>query len=304
MLTNEQRLAMLEPPRGPVDIVLDTDAFNEIDDQFAIAYALRRSDRLNLRAIYAAPFLNPRSESPADGMEKSYQEILHLLELMGEKRDVLRGSEGYLPDESTPVPSPAAQDLCRRAMDYSPEKPLYVAAIGAISNIASALLMNPAIADRIVVVWLGGHALNWPDNREFNLQQDVAAARVVLRSGAPLVILPCQGVVSSFTTTGPELNHWLRGKNALCDYLVESTVEEAESYARGKVWSRAIWDVTTIAWLLNDDHRFLLDKLIPTPLPGYDHRWQHPEGTPLCRYVFHVHRDNLFADLFTVLAGE
>ncbi len=302
MLTPEQRLTMLESPKGLVDVVIDTDAYNEIDDQFAICYALKRPDRLNVKAIYAAPFLNQRSVSAEDGMVKSEKEIHKLLGLMNMARPVYAGSRQYLPDEATPVMSPAAEDLVRRAMDYSPENPLYVAAIGAITNVASALLMQPEIADRVVIVWLGGHALHWTDNAEFNLKQDIAAARVVFRSGAPLVMLPCQGVVSEFATTGPELDHWLRGKSALCDYLAQNTIDEAESYAKGKPWSRVIWDVTTIAWLLNDNQIFLLDKLIPTPLPGYDHQWAYPEGTPLCRYVYHVRRDNLFGELFAQLA--
>lgn len=302
MLTHEQRLALLETPQGIVDAVIDTDAYNEIDDQFAISYALRSPERLNVQALYAAPFLNQRSVSPEDGMVKSEKEIHRLLALLGEEREVYAGSRTYLPDENTPVISPAAEDLSRRAMAYSPEKPLYVVALGAITNVASALLLNPDIADRIVVVWLGGHALEWPDNREFNMQQDVAAARVVYGSGAPLVMLPCCGVVSAFTTTGPELDHWLRGKNALCDYLVQSTVEEAESYARGQAWSRVIWDVTAVAWLLNDDGRFMADRLIATPEPQYDHHWRITENAPPCRYVFAIHRDNLFTDLFRKLA--
>lgn len=302
MLTNEQRLAMLAPPSGLVDVVIDSDTFNEIDDQFAIAYALRRPDRINVKAIYAAPFLNQHSVSPADGMEKSYDEILRLLELLGEERPVFRGSENYLPDESTPVPSPAAEDLCRRAMDYSPENPLYVACLGAITNVAGALLMEPQIADRIVVIWLGGHGFGWMDNNEFNLRQDVAAARIIYGSGVPLVMLPAQTVVSPFATTGPELDYWLRGKNALCDYLVQHTVDEVNTYAANTAWSRTIWDVTAIAWLVNDEKNFLWSKLIPTPMPGYDLQWEFPDGTPLCRYVFHVYRDNLFTDLFTSLA--
>ena len=302
MLSHEQRLALLEMPRHTVDVVIDTDAYNEIDDQFAISYALRSPERLNVQALYAAPFLNHRSTSPEDGMVKSEKEIHKLLALLGEEREVYAGSRTYLPDENTPVISPAAEDLSRRAMAYSPEEPLYVVALGAITNVASALLLNPAIADRIVVVWLGGHALEWPDNREFNMQQDVAAARVVYGSGAPLVMLPCCGVVSAFTTTGPELDHWLRGKNALCDYLVQNTVDEAESYARGQAWSRVIWDVTAVAWLLNDGHRFMADRLISTPVPQYDHHWRITADAPLCRYVFTIHRDSLFTDLFTKLA--
>ena len=303
MLTMEQRLRMLECPKGKIDLVMDTDAYNEIDDQFAISYALHLPEKLNLLALYAAPFFNERSSGPADGMERSYQEILKLLRLSGMERTVLRGSTSYLPDEKTPCPSAAAEDLCRRAMDYSPEKPLYVVAIGAITNVASALLMRPEIADRVVVVWLGGNALHWHDNVEFNIRQDVAAARVVFGSGAPLVMLPCLGVVSSFTSTEPELTHWPKGKNPLCDYLLEHTVEATNEYARGKVWSRVIWDVTAIGWLVNDRGNLMLDRLIPTPVPEYDHRWAENPRAPLCRYVYHINRDALLADLIAHIAG-
>jgi len=298
MLTLDQRLRMLEAPHHPIDMVLDTDAYNEIDDQFAISYALSATENLNVKALYAAPFHNERSCSPADGMERSYQEILNLLRLAGMEQRVFRGSMDYLADEQTPQPSEAAQDLVQRAMAYSPENPLYVVAIGAITNVASALLMNPVIADNMVVVWLGGHAPEWHDNAEFNCRQDVAAARVVYASGAPLVILPCMGVVSAFTTTEPELNDWLRGKSALCDYLVDHTVEAANEYAKGKVWSRTIWDVTAIGWLLNEGDRFMLSKLIPTPIPEYDHHYAYDPRRPLCRIVYHIKRDALLGDLF------
>lgn len=304
MLTIEQRLRMLQVPNGNVDMVLDTDAYNEIDDQFAISYALRAKETLTLKALYAAPFLNMHSESPLDGMEKSYQEIKKLLKLAREDVPVFRGSGEYLADENTPVLSDAANDLSRRAMDYDADHPLYVAAIGAITNVASALLINPKIADRIVVVWLGGNALEWHDNREFNCQQDVAAARVVFSSGVPLVMLPCAGVVSSFATTGPELDYWLRGKNELCNYLVQHTVDEANAYAAGKVWSRAIWDVTAIGWLTSGKSSFVLDKLIPTPVPEYDHYYSHDPRRPLCKYVYHINRDALFGDLFSHLAKD
>ena len=124
-----------------------------------------------------------------------------------------------MPKETEAVDSPAARDLISRAMERSEEQPLYVVAIGAITNVASAILLEPKIIEKIVLVWLGGNAHDWTDNKEFNLYQDVAAARVVFGCGVPLVQLPCAGVVSSFRTTGPELEYWLRGKNKLCDYL-------------------------------------------------------------------------------------
>lgn len=298
MLTQLQRLKMLKPPKEPIDMVLDTDTYNEIDDQYAISYAMASTDRLNLKALYAAPFDNKYVSGPAEGMERSYQEIHNLFNLMGKEVPVYRGSEAYLTDENTPVESPAMRDLVERAMQYTWENPLYVVGIAAITNIASAMLVKPEISGRIVVVWLGGHTLGWPGNAEFNLRQDVAAARVVFGSGAPLVLLPCLGVVHSFITTEPELNYWLRGKNALCDYLIDHTVEVANEYACGKVWSRPLWDVTAIGWLMNDQNRFMLDKLIHTPIPEYDHHYAEDPRRPLCRMVYYINRDALMGDLF------
>ncbi len=302
MLTKEQRLQMLACPTGRVDVVLDTDTYNEIDDQFALSYALHAGEKIDLKAVYAAPFLNERSVSPKDGMEKSYQEILKLFRLAGKETLAFRGASDYLKDEKTPFLSPAAEDLCKRAMEYSWDKPLYVVAIGAITNVASALLMQPEIAEKMVVVWLGGHALHWPDNHEFNCFQDVAAARVVFASGVPLVQLPCMGVVSAFTTTGPELEYWLRGKNALCDYLADHTIEAAEEYAKGRVWSRIIWDVTAVGWLMNEKGNLMQDKILPRPMPEYDHHYSFDENSPLYRYVYHIDRDALLQDLFDHIA--
>lgn len=300
-MTEELRVRNLSVPTGPVDVVLDTDTFNEIDDQFALAYLLRSKEKLNTKAIYAAPFLNDRSVSTADGMEKSYNEILKLLSLMNETADVFRGSEQFLSDEKTPVLSSAAQDLAKRANAYSPEQPLYIIAIGAITNIASAILLNPAVAENTVLVWLGGHALHYHNTNEFNMRQDVAAARVVMQSGIPFVQLPCMGVVSAFTVSKPELEFWLKGKNPLADYLAENTIQKAESYAKGTAWTRSIWDVTAVAWLLNDDDRFMLSRLIATPLPSYDHYYSINPQSPLMRYVYHIKRDQLMTDLFRKL---
>lgn len=293
----------LERPTGPVDVVIDTDTYNEIDDQYALSYLIKSDHKLRLQAIYAAPFFNQNSNSVRDGMEKSYQEILHILALM-ERRDleplVYKGSESYLPSETEPVYSPAAGHLAKLAMSYTPEKPLYVVAIGAITNVASALLINPDIRDRMVLVWLGGNAYHWPDNQEFNLMQDVAAARIVFGCGMALVQLPCAGVVSAFTTSGPELEHWLRGKNKLCDYLVEHTTSQALADGGGRCWTRPIWDVTAVGWLL--DGSFMRDRLEHSPIPEYDHRYAFDATRHFIRYVYDIDRDKLFEDLFLTLA--
>ena len=303
-MMNEQRLNNLSVPQRRVDVVLDTDAYNEIDDQFAISYLLRSKEKLNTKAIYAAPFFNSNSESPKDGMEKSYDEIFKLLLLLDEKVDVFKGSEMYLENENTPVISHAAQDLAERVNNYSPQNPLYVVAISAITNVASAILLNPEVAENTVVIWLGGHALHYHHTKEFNMYQDVAAARVVMQSGVPFVQLPCMGVVSNFTVSKPELEFWLKGKNALADYLAENTIKEAESYAKGTAWTRVIWDVTAVAWLLNDSERFMESRIIPTPIPTYDNLYATDFNSYPMRYVYNIKRDALMTDLFRKLTKQ
>lgn len=300
-MTNEQRIKNLSVPQGRVDVILDTDAYNEIDDQFAISYLLKSKEKLNTKAIYAAPFFNCNSESPKDGMEKSYNEIFKLLSLLDEKIDVFKGSEMYLENENTPVISPAAQDLAERVKNYSPENPLYVVSIGAITNIASAILLNPEVAENSVVIWLGGHALHYHHTKEFNMYQDVAAARVVMQSGVPFVQLPCTGVVGAFTVSKPELEFWLKGKNPLADYLAENTIKEADSYAMGTAWTRIIWDVTAVAWLLNDADKFMESRIIPTHIPTYDNFYAKDYNGHPMRYVYNIHRDVLMTDLFRKL---
>ena len=302
-IDNARLIRRLEKPKGRVDVVIDTDTYNEIDDQYALSYLIKSDEKLDLKAIYAAPFFNEKSTGPADGMEKSYREIINVLTLLERedlKEHVYRGSTEYLPSETEPVISDAAKDLAERAMDYTEEHPLYVVAIAAITNVASALLLNPDIKNRIVLIWLGGNATNWSDNKEFNLYQDVAGARIVFGCGVPLVQLPCMGVVSAFTTSGPELEYHLRGKNKLCDYLVNVTTTEAAACNGGPVWTRPIWDVTAVAWLLDGD--FEEDCLIHSPIPEYDHRYAFDNNRHFIKYVYHIKRDKLFADLFAKLS--
>ena len=87
------------------DVVLDTDCYNEVDDQFALSFLLANPKRVNLLAVTAAPFLNQNSTSPEDGMLKSLDELRRIITLCG-RSDVLcntfAGSRDYLENESTP----------------------------------------------------------------------------------------------------------------------------------------------------------------------------------------------------------
>ncbi len=308
-MTIERYYKKLEVPQGRVDVLLDTDAYNEVDDQYAIAYLLRCGEKLNVKAITAAPFSNIKVSSPKEGMELSYNEILNILSL-AERNDlvahVFKGSEKYLPNEKTPVISDAANEIVRLADEHSEDDPLYVVAIGAITNVAAALLIKPNIKDRIVVVWLGGTAFFCDNAAEFNLKQDVAAVRVVFNSGVPLVQLPCRGIVESFRISEADIRMWMLGKNKLCDYLGGYTIKDQEEFHKmaGKPWTRVIWDVTAVAWLLNDNNRFMDDKLVHAPIVTYDRYYAFDDSRHYMKYVYNIKRDALVEDMFNRLTSN
>lgn len=297
-LSEEKRIQRMKPPIRKVNMVLDTDTFNEIDDQFAIVYALLSKDKMDLQAIYAAPFYNELSTGPKDGMEKSYEEIQRILERMNEPTEgfVFKGSTTYLPSATEAVDSDAARDLVKRAMASSDGEPLYVVAIGAITNVASAILLEPRIIEKIVVVWLGGHELNWRDTKEFNLVQDVAAARVIFDSGVPVMLIPCQGVASHLITTLPEIDYYVRGKGEIGDFLAER-YEGCSKDHYG--YSRVIWDISTIAYLVNP--HFVPMDIVHSPVLTDQVTWSRNTSRHFISCATFVNRDAIFGDFFRKL---
>ncbi len=300
LLPADELVRRLEPPKGRVKMVLDTDTYNEVDDQFALAYSLLSPEKLDVLAVYAAPYFNDRSSGPEDGMEKSYAEIVRLLGKMGRPSEgfVFKGSRGYLPDGETPVESEAARDLVKKAMATPEGELLYVVAIGAITNVASAILMEPEIVKKICVVWLGGHPLSASTAREFNLMQDVPAARVVLDCGVPFTLVPCMGVASHLLATVPDMKDAIGGKNALCDALVELFGEYSSDHFG---WAKEIWDVSTIAYLVNPD--WIPTVLEHSPLLTDDCHWAHDANRHFIRVATFARRTPIFRDLYRKLAG-
>lgn len=297
-LSQEKLLQRLAHPKRKVRMVLDTDTYNEIDDQFAVVYAMKSPEQLQVEAFYAAPFYNSLSDGPKDGMEKSYQELLKIASHLPEMSNapIYRGSESYMPGAETPVESEAARNLVERAMASPDDDPLYVVAIGAITNVASAIVMEPRIIEKIVVVWLGGHALNWPHTKEFNLHQDLHASRIVLNSGVPLVLVPCLGVASHLSTTLSEVRDYVKEKGPIGAYLYE-TFEQCSKDHFG--YSRVIWDISAIAYLI--DGAWLPNELVHSPLLSEDFRWSVDASRHFIRYVHYIHRDRVFKDLFKKL---
>ncbi len=293
-----ERMRLLASPQGTVRVVMDTDTYNEIDDQFAIVQMLLSPERLKVEAIYAAPFLNKRSNSAGHGMELSYEEILRLLERLNVPAQGLvhRGVTEFVGPAKKAHDAPAVDDLIARARASSPDNPLYVIAIAAISNVASAILKAPDICDRMVVVWLGGHALEWPHTVEFNLKQDVGGAQVLFDSGVPMVLVPCKGVTSHLHSTVPEIERYIEPQGSIGAFLSQRFKEYADDHMG---WAKEIWDMAPVAWLLNPD--WTPSVIIPAPILTDQITWSVDRGRHPIRYVTYVDRNPILRDFIIKL---
>ncbi|MDG2028259.1 MAG: nucleoside hydrolase [Acidimicrobiales bacterium] len=320
------------PPRpdGPLRVLIDTDTANEIDDQFAIAWALLSPDRLTIEGIHAAPFCHGhyfdavdtaaekrggertglekvagaigterRAKMTADrpaaeGEARSRAEIHRLLDTMNvDAPPVKAGSTRFMESPTDIVESEAARHLIERS--HAGDAPLYVPTIGAPTNVAAALLMDPTIAEKIVVIFLAGYPTAVPHGDDsFNLVQDRHATNVLFESGVPLVYQPGYHVAEVLGFSLPDADRWLKGHGALGDLLHEIYVDnpiDRDVEKLGRSW--VIWDIIAIAWLLD-----------PSWAPTFEtgrahvterHTWEPIDGR--MDEAFRVQRGAIFADL-------
>jgi len=279
-------------------IILDTDTYNEIDDQFALALAMLSPGEIELLAVTAAPFHNSNSTSYADGMERSYLEIAKVMDLVEKSHHVkpvpyYRGSAERMPDMHTPVASEAADAIYNIAM--ASDELTYVVAIGALTNVSSAITAHPELIEKIAVIWLGGNARWYEGGAEFNLQGDRNATNALYASQVPLLTVPCMGVASSLIMTLPEIEYQLRGTSPLGDYLCDN-IKNCEPESHLVSWSRVIWDISTICCIIDPkccwcsvQPRFYTDE-------QYKYHPGHFEGT--YEHVDGLNRDHVFSILF------
>lgn len=145
----------LEPNK--INVILDTDTYNECDDQFALSYMIKSQDIFNIDAITVAPYSHiKKNETIISGREKSYNEILKIAKYLNFDIDnkVYKGSEDNLSNGYN-----SDNDAVDKIIEISlKNKKTYIMAIGAITNVALAIRKNPKIINRIEVIWLGGIA--------------------------------------------------------------------------------------------------------------------------------------------------
>ena len=282
---------LLEPPSGNCDVVIDTDTYNEIDDQFAIAQALL-SDNLNVEGIYAAPFDNKRSSGPADGMEKSYEEILRVLERhpVQYRGVVARGAAEWMSSPDRPVDNPATDALLEAAMKDR-GGPLYVLTLGAVTNVASAIVAEPGIRERVVVVVLGATPYHYPDWYDFNLRQDRIAARIIFDSGVPVVHVPGWNVSELMFASEAEIERHVKGRGALGDYLYDIFIEYVP---RAPGHAKPLWDMAVVGYAMNPN--WTRHRLVPSPILNADHTYSFDWSRHPVRVLEWVNRNAMMRD--------
>lgn len=308
-MTESERVQKLEAPKKPVHAVIDSDAACEVDDQFAVAYAIRSMERgeLTVEAFYAAPFplLQDGVVVTEPCMKRSYEEILKIIALTHTALDipVFEGAPRFMED-GVPVDSPAARDLIARAMRHSKDDPLYVITIGDTVNTASAILLCPEIIERIVVCSLAGNELHFPQTDEYNVKHDRPAFNAILSSGVPLVMFPCMGVVSHLITSQYEIEAYLAGKNELGDYLCKIMYEygQLRMPTPDRARSHVIWDVAPVAWLIHPE--WYQTVLTTAPMLSEDFRWIRCRTNHQVRVTVFLERDPIFGDLFEKLTAD
>lgn len=286
----------------PVRLFLDTDTANEIDDQFAVAYALL-ADHIDVIGFGAAPFLNDNASTPAEGMEKSYEEAVRVRDLTvpGCSVPVYRGADRYLPDRHTPVDSPAARAIvraCRETDDY-----VFVASIGCFTDAASALLLDPSVGRNMVAVLIGANDADlFASADDFNLRQDRAAAQVLMESGAGVILLPALGGTEVLHLTAMECAYALENKNIPAGDYLTGLMRRDHGVPAGTVKSTThiIWDVASVAVLRNIPGFW--DPEIRDALSVDDEGMfrPSPSGGSMI-YNKRYHRDGIFTDLFRLI---
>ena len=275
-----------------VNVILDTDTYNECDDQFALAYLLKNQNQFNIEAITVAPYShNDREETIEETTEKSYNEILKICSWLNFKTEnkVFKGSIDYVCNGYNKN-NEAVDKIIEIA---TKNKKTYILAIGAITNIALAIKKSPQIIDKIELVWFGGHCFLNKENKEFNFRQDIQAVKEVFESKVKLTVIPCKNVASNLRTSIYELEHFLKGKNELCDYLCQRFYNDTYHEIQER---RVIWDISVIAYMINKSW-FEIEE-VSCPIIKEDTSYELTENRHKITFVDYLEPNKIYNDLF------
>lgn len=280
-----------------INVILDTDTYNECDDQFALAYLIKSQDMFNIEAITVAPYSHTKRDVKVkDGQELSYNEILKICNWLNFDTDnkVFKGSMDYIQNDYD-----EKNDAVNKIIEIAlKNNKTYILGIGAITNIALAIKKEPKIVNKIEIVWLGGNELGYEDNLEYNFRQDVEAVKIVFESNVKLTILPCKKIVSELRIDINTLKKYLENESELCNYLIERFYNDGY---HGVQESRVIWDISVIAYMINK--KWFETEQISCPNIRKDTSYEVTDNRHNITFVTKLDRNKIYEDLFNKL-GE
>ena len=287
-------------------VILDTDMFNEIDDQFALTYLIKSLDAFDLEAITIAPFSKSgyaNTMTIEDGTEKSYEVTLNILDMLNksEYKDIVyKGATKYFKD------SKETNEAVDKIIEIANKNDkTTILAIGAITNVALAIEKAPEIINKIKVVWLGGNTFLTKDNSEFNFRQDIPAVQKVFDSKVELVVIPCRNVASNLSTTIYELEHYLNKDTELNKYLCDIFIKCKKSFMKEPKdeigSSKTLWDLSAIAYEINAD--WFKSELISCPIVLDNGLYKETTDRHSVIFVNDLYRNKIYQDFF-IKMGE
>lgn len=236
---------------GKIPVILSTDVGNEVDDQWTITWLLL-SPQIEVLGIMSAHA--PTITAPAG--RTSYRILRDVVEnrlAMREHPPLIEGGSLPLENAKTPRPSPAVNFLIEKSKPFTKDNRLTVLMIGAGTDVASAILTDPTIVDRIRVIQMGFN--NRQGGNEFNIANDPRAVQAILDSDVPLVIGPGDVCRASLSLSFAQAQEMLATRGPVGAWLWEEYQAWYFRYVKpirvndfSKPW--VIWDNITLAYVL------------------------------------------------------
>ncbi|MEM8525818.1 MAG: nucleoside hydrolase [Bacteroidota bacterium] len=233
-------------------VIIDADTGNEVDDLYAVVRSLVEPS-WEVIALNAAQW-QASHWSVEKTMEESYrlnQLLLGELGLSGKVKSH-RGAEDRLFDWGYRAQhSAAAYYLIQEAHKIPEGEKLTVIVLGALTNIASAILIDSSIQSKISVYWLGTTYDFEEDilrKRDFNCVMDIQALGEMLDSEVEMHIIPVS-VANQMTFNYDETVEKLSGKHTVTDFLLQRWYNHLD----GGRNERVIWDLALIEAIIHPE---------------------------------------------------
>ena len=215
------------PPEKRARVIIDNDFGGDPDGLFQLAHHLL-SPTVDVRGIIGSKNYKNGFYNVPGTAEYASKKAEALLDVMGlaDQYLVIPGAASTL-DVEKQKESPAAKAIVKEAMREDTKQPLYVVCGGGLTNIANAYLMNPEIAERLTLIWIGGEEykdLAYPPpgklRIEYNTGIDIKAAQIIFnQSTIPMWQVP-RNAYRQTLVSNAEMDYKVKEKSNLGAYLV------------------------------------------------------------------------------------